>query len=488
MTLNTTYNPTVADGNGTTKEFSYNFNPLAREYLKVSFQINNEWVEQKSGWSATVSENGGVVTFDIAPTTRVAIERNVPEEQPTQYKTSSGFQAEVIEHSFDLLTGMVQELKDETSRSVKVEVGSNISPDEIVSQVERVYDSIDNIDTVGMDIDNVDAVATNVSKVNTIANNINDVKTVADNINDVKTVSKNIDNVNTVATDIMDVVTVAGITEQTKNVSENMTAVVDVSNNKTNINNVSVNMPFVKGVSDNIEHVVAVDRNKTNIDNVAANKTNINNVAANITAVNNVSKNMADVKNAVKSANDAKLWAVGTITEKPEGSSKYWAEEAKNAVQTPDASETVKGIVRLATSDEVTAGTNDSAAITPLKLKQKIAQDLTNPSADTVPSTKAVSDESSRIVSIMDNKVNKSGDTMTGDLTITGNGWNLRMQSASIEYNAAPSSWLNKTIAFVDKNGGNFGALEISKHPENINDIYFNIFSPKGSWCPIPLG
>lgn len=364
MTLNTTYNPTVADGNGTTKEFSYNFNPLAREYLKVSFQINNEWVEQKSGWSATVSENGGVVTFDIAPTTRVAIERDVPEEQPTQYKTSSGFQAEVIEHSFDLLTGMVQELKDESSRSVKVEVGSNISPDEIVAQVERVYDSIDNIDTVGMDIDNVDSVATNISKVNTIANNINDVKTVADNINDVKTVSKNIDNVNTVATDIMDVVNVAGIAEQTKNVSENMTAVVDVSNNKTNINN----------------------------------------VASNIASVNNVSENMADVKKAVQSANDAKLWAVGTIAEKPEGSSKYWAEQAKNAVQTPDASETVKGIVRLATSDEVTAGTNDSAAITPLKFKQKIKQDLKNPSADTVPSTKAVKDESSRIVSIMNSQ------------------------------------------------------------------------------------
>ena len=365
MTLNTTYNPTVADGNGTTKEFSYNFNPLAREYLKVSFQINNEWVEQKSGWSATVSENGGVVTFDIAPTTRVAIERDVPEEQPTQYKTSSGFQAEVIEHSFDLLTGMVQELKDETSRSVKVEVGSNISPDEIVAQVERVYDSIDNIDTVGMDKDNVDAVATNISKVNTIANNINDVKTVADNINDVKTVSKNIENVNTVATDIMDVVTVAGISEQTKNVSDNMSAVVDTSNNKTNINNVSVNMP----------------------------------------AVTDVSKNMADVKNAVQSANEAKLWAVGTIAEKPEGSSKYWAEQAKNAVQIPDASETVKGIVRLATSEEVTAGTNNSVAITPLKLKQKIAQDLTNPSADTVPSTKAVSDESSRITTLMDNKI-----------------------------------------------------------------------------------
>lgn len=76
--------------------------------------------------------------------------------------------------------------------------------------------------------------------------------------------------------------------------------------------------------------------------------------------------------NAVQSANDSKLWAVGTKTEKPEGSSKYWAEQAKNAVQTPDATETVKGIVRLATSEEVTAGTNDSAAITPLKLKQKL--------------------------------------------------------------------------------------------------------------------
>ena len=52
---------------------------------------------------------------------------------------------------------------------------------------------------------------------------------------------------------------------------------------------------------------------------------------------------MADVKKAVQSANDAKLWAIGTKTEKPEGSSKYWAEEAKNAVQTPDATETVKG-------------------------------------------------------------------------------------------------------------------------------------------------
>lgn len=252
------------------------------------------------------------------------------------------------------------------------------------SNIKKTAGSIDNVNTVSNDIENINAVAANKANIDKVAADKDNIDTVATNILNVKTVAKNIDNVNllaphteameALAPDIMDVVTVAGITEQTKNVSENMTAVVDVSNNKTNINN----------------------------------------VASNIAAVNNVSDNMADVKNAVQSANDAELWAVGTIAEKPEGSSKYWAEQAEQAAQVYDATETIKGIVRLATSDEVTAGTNNSAAITPLKLKQKIAQNLTNPSADTVPSTKAVKDESSRITTLMDNYVKKSGDTMSG--------------------------------------------------------------------------
>ena len=184
----------------------------------------------------------------------------------------------------------------------------------------------ENLKTVGQDLQSAD------SNIKMVATNILNVNTVAKNIDNVNLLAPHTEAMEALAPDIMDVVTVAGIAEQTKNVSENMTAVVDVSNNKTNINN----------------------------------------VASNITAVNNVSENMSDVKNAVQSANDAKLWAVGTITEQPEGSSKHWAEEAKKAVQTPDATETVKGIVRLATSDEVTAGTNNSAAITPLKFKQKL--------------------------------------------------------------------------------------------------------------------
>lgn len=148
MTLNTTYKPAVAQGNGIIKEFSYSFNPISSSYIRVYFEIDGKWVEQKTGWSATVSDNGGVVTFLEAPNTRVSIERDVPESQPTSYTTSSGFQASVIEHSFDLLTGMVQELKDASDRSVKVEIGDNQTPEELL---QTVYDKLDSATEIAGD-------------------------------------------------------------------------------------------------------------------------------------------------------------------------------------------------------------------------------------------------------------------------------------------------------------------------------------------------
>ena len=268
----------------------------------------------------------------------------------------------------------------------------------------------ENLKTVGQDLQSAD------SNIKTVATNIVNVNTVAKNIDNVNLLAPHTEAMEALAPDIMDVVTVAGIAEQTKNVSDNMAHVVAVDNNKANIdkavaneanittvatnindvNTVATNINSVTAVADNEKNINAVNANatninavaankvnidavnanKTNIDNVAANKTNINTVSENITAVNNVSENMADVKNAVQSANDAKLWAVGTITEKPEGSSKYWAEQAQQSAQVYNASETVKGIVRLATSEEAESGLDDTTAITPLKLKQNIVKNV----------------------------------------------------------------------------------------------------------------
>lgn len=254
------------------------------------------------------------------------------------------------------------------------------------SNIKKTAGSIDNVNTVGNNIENINTVAANKVNIDKVAADKDNIDTVATNILNVNTVAKNIDNVNllaphtgameALAPDIMDVVTVAGIAEQTKNVSENMAHVVAVDNNKANIDKAVANATNITTVATSINNVNAVAANKANIDNVAENKTNINNVSANIAAVNNVSENMADVKNAVQSANDAKLWAVGTITEKPEGSSKYWAEQAQQTAQVYDASETVKGIVRLSTSEEAKAGLDDKTAITPLKLKQNIVDNV----------------------------------------------------------------------------------------------------------------
>lgn len=481
------------------------------------------------------------------------------------------------------------------------------------SNIKKTAGSIDNVNTVGNDIENINAVAANKANIDKVAADKDNIDTVATNIVNVNTVAKNIDNVNllaphteameALAPDIMDVVTVAGITEQTKNVSENMAHVVAVDNNKANIDKAVANATNITTVATSMNNVNAVAGNKANIDNVAANKTNINNVSANITAVNNVSENMVDVKAAVQSANDAKLWAIGTITEKPEGSSKYWAEQAQQAAQVYDASETVKGIVRLATSEEAESGLDDTTAITPLKLKQNIVknvgrvnqlgfngtlesgvitftpdqgtyelkagyeyeidllfsavgiipdntqlkivngtdtinivnvldsdyskpttykamkqvcrydteigwrwifnvrysvasdgskvfvmpattidtsdkvekssikQDLSTPSADTVPSTTAVSNESSRIVSIMDNKVNKFDGTMMGSLTISGNIPVCVFQDSNLDLSQKFTD--NKNDIFIlerDKNGKD-GCFLTFRHDSNDANI-----------------
>lgn len=298
MTLNTTYSPTVADGNGVTTSFSYSFNPISASYLKVSLEVNGEWVQQLSGWTATTSSNGGVVTFSTAPTSRVCIERVIPEEQPTSYETSSGFQAKVIEHSFDMLTGMVQQLQERSDRSVYVDVGSDVDPQEVVKQVSRVYSSIDNVDDVADDLTNINAVQADLTNIDTVAGSISNVNAVGADIANVNTVSADLTNVNTVATNIADVNSVAGDIVKVTAVADDLTNIDAVQADLTNVDTVAGGISNVGIVAGDIANVNTVAGDKTNIDAVAGNKTNIDTVATNISNVNAVGGNITKV-NAV---------------------------------------------------------------------------------------------------------------------------------------------------------------------------------------------
>ena len=91
MTLSATYEPRRQQGNGITKEFSYSFDPYSPEALKVYIEENGVQTET-TDFTATASENGGIVTFNVAPTSEqyVVIARSVPQDQEVPFYTSSG--------------------------------------------------------------------------------------------------------------------------------------------------------------------------------------------------------------------------------------------------------------------------------------------------------------------------------------------------------------------------------------------------------------
>lgn len=94
--------------------------------------------------------------------------------------------------------------------------------------------------------------------------------------------------------------------------------------------------------------------------------------------------------------------------------------------------------------------------------KTSIVQDLTTPAADTVPSTQAVANESSRITTIMDNYVKKTGDTMTGNLFLENQidtESQLDFRNPNFDHTNLQKSMNIGRIRFLDKNNYQTGQI-----------------------------
>lgn len=381
MTVETTKNKTDKQVMGS-YTYDFDFDCLlqdpteedAKQAVKVTITdgVQEYPLEYGTDYSVALNSNGfgGTVTVTDAKDSswQIIVYREYDLTQGSEYQDYNAFPAKTLEGNMDKSVMLAQQLQEQVDRCVKMQITSDIDPDVVVAQVERVYSSIDNVDTVADDIANVNIVAGDKANVDVVAGIASDVTTVSGISSDVTTVSGNNANVTTVATNISDVNTVAGDIAKVTAVADDLTSIDAVNANKTNIDAVAADLTNIDAVAadltnidavaDDLTNIDAVKNNATNINAVAGNATNINTVAgiasdvntvagiasdvtavknnatninavsADLTNVNAVAADLANIDAASGYAAEAKQWAIGEPTEPAEGSAKYWAGQA----------------------------------------------------------------------------------------------------------------------------------------------------------------
>lgn len=336
MTVSTQENIVKYQGNPSTTIYQIPFRWLEDTDINIKKQLQDGTVEvltYLTDYTLTGGndEHGGYATFTVAPleTDTIVIQRIVPYTQETDYEENEIFPADSHEEALDKLTMEVQQLAEESSRSLKISVFSTVDPEDVINHVERVYQSVDNIDNVAKDLPNVDTVGENIESVNTTARDIDSVVTTATNIKDVNTVAQNKASINVTAANINDIKTVSSI--------------------------------------------------KGNIQTVAANNTNITKVGTNISSVNTAASNMEAIKNAPTAAsNAAKSAANAANSARISANSAIWAEGTDAQVQALGGVHSSKGWAEQSTSVNISLTNSPYTTNRILEIPQDIKLELNN--------------------------------------------------------------------------------------------------------------
>ncbi len=218
-------------------------------------------------------------------------------------------------------SGFIAVSSDLTGGNTIGVVAEHISEVEVVSSISEAVNKTANVDeaitVVSQNIPNISIVAQNSDDIKSSSENINQIKIVAENKNDINTVSSNISNIKKVA------------------------------DNEENIDILAV-------VADEISNVSAIS---TSISAVAQIKDNIGAVVTNLDAVQNAAQNAVKAEQSAQAALESEKAAALS------------AEQAAASANLSDATESVKGIIQLATETEALSGANTVKAITPKTLK-----------------------------------------------------------------------------------------------------------------------
>jgi len=142
------YSPSraVYQGNGAATSFPFAFKIWSADQLAVSITSPEGVSSQAQGWTASLSECGGSVTYlhegkPLPTGWRLAIMRAMPFSQTIDLVSASRFDPQVIEDGLDQAAAERQELNEKIARAVILPATSDQSPEEIVATVYASRDA-----------------------------------------------------------------------------------------------------------------------------------------------------------------------------------------------------------------------------------------------------------------------------------------------------------------------------------------------------------
>lgn len=104
----------------------------------VKYELNKDYTVVGDG----SFENGGTVIFATAPPEgRLAIRREIPYTQESNYTPNGDIPAETLEGNLDKAVMLIQQLKEELERCIKVAIASGESPEALLKSIFMAKDS-----------------------------------------------------------------------------------------------------------------------------------------------------------------------------------------------------------------------------------------------------------------------------------------------------------------------------------------------------------
>jgi len=134
MTVSSQTNKVIYIGNGIAKEFAIPFLFLDQSDVKVTQKLNDIQTE-RTDWEIV----SGNIVFKAAPENgaEIAIVREVPLTQETDYRDNEILHAETLERNFDKLTMQVQQLKEQIDRAVTVDMFDDTQAASLIPSIRK---------------------------------------------------------------------------------------------------------------------------------------------------------------------------------------------------------------------------------------------------------------------------------------------------------------------------------------------------------------